>query len=181
MACHSLSGSAGAGPALDGLAGSSVTLADGSTVTADDEYLERAITAADAQIVKGYRAGVMPAAVAGFPPRRQDRRRARARRLHQGADVTRSRNLALATVAFALCFTAWSLIAPFAKTFKKELDLSYTGALFLTAVPVVLGSLVRIPLGYVTDRRGGRLVFPCSLPARPCRRCCSAMRTATGS
>ena len=70
-----------------------------------------------------------------------------------------TRNLILATVAFALCFTAWSLIAPFAKTFKKDLGLSYTEALFLTAVPVVLGSLLRIPLGYVTDRRGGRLVF----------------------
>ena len=32
-------------------------------------------------------------------------------------------NLLLATVAFALCFTAWSLIAPFAKTFKHELGL----------------------------------------------------------
>ncbi len=29
-------------------------------------------------------------------------------------------NLALATLAFALCFTAWSLIAPFAKTFKAR-------------------------------------------------------------
>jgi NNP family nitrate/nitrite transporter-like MFS transporter len=70
-----------------------------------------------------------------------------------------TRNLALATLAFALCFTAWSLIAPFAKTFKKELGLSYTTALLLTAVPVVLGSLLRIPLGYLTDRYGGRIVF----------------------
>jgi len=70
-----------------------------------------------------------------------------------------TRNLVLATVAFALCFTAWSLIAPFAKTFKAELGLSYTEALLLTAVPVVLGSLLRIPLGVLTDRHGGRLVF----------------------
>jgi cytochrome c oxidase subunit II len=66
VACHSLSGSAGAGPALNGVAGSTVTLADGSSVTADDAYLERSIIDADAQIVKGYRAGVMPAAVASF-------------------------------------------------------------------------------------------------------------------
>jgi NNP family nitrate/nitrite transporter-like MFS transporter len=70
-----------------------------------------------------------------------------------------TRNLVLATLAFALCFTAWSLIAPFAKSFKSDLGLSYTEALLLTAVPVVLGSLARIPLGYVTDRVGGRLVF----------------------
>ena len=68
-------------------------------------------------------------------------------------------NLALGTVGFALCFTAWSLIAPFAKTFKADLDLSYTEALLLTAVPVVLGSLLRIPMGVLTDRYGGRLIF----------------------
>ena len=68
-------------------------------------------------------------------------------------------NLLLATLAFALCFTAWSLIAPFAKTFRHNLGLNYTEALFLTAVPVVLGSLLRMPLGIVTDRYGGRIVF----------------------
>lgn len=70
-----------------------------------------------------------------------------------------TRNLALAAFAFAVSFTAWSLIAPFAKTFKAELGLSYTEALLLTAVPVVLGSLLRIPLGVLTDRHGGRIVF----------------------
>ena len=68
-------------------------------------------------------------------------------------------NLALATLAFALCFTAWSLIAPFAKTFKHDLGLNYTEALLLTAVPVILGSLMRIPMGVLTDRYGGRKVF----------------------
>ena len=68
-------------------------------------------------------------------------------------------NLVLATFAFALCFTAWSLIAPFAKTFKDDLGLNYTEALFLTAVPVILGSLLRIPMGILTDRYGGRLMF----------------------
>jgi NNP family nitrate/nitrite transporter-like MFS transporter len=68
-------------------------------------------------------------------------------------------NLALGTLAFALCFTSWSLIAPFAKTFKHDLGLNYTQALLLTAVPVVLGSLLRIPMGVLTDRYGGRLIF----------------------
>jgi mono/diheme cytochrome c family protein len=61
--CHSLSGSPGAGPSFKGLAGSSVTLSDGTTVTADDAYLEQSITAPDAQIVKGYQPGIMPAAI----------------------------------------------------------------------------------------------------------------------
>jgi len=65
-ACHSLTGSAGAGPTFNGLAGSTVTLTNGSTVTADDAYLSRSITAPDAQIVKGYQSGIMSAAVAGY-------------------------------------------------------------------------------------------------------------------
>jgi len=68
-------------------------------------------------------------------------------------------NLGLATLAFTLCFAAWSLISPFAKGFKKELGLNYTQALLLTAVPVVLGSLARIPVGTLTDKYGGRKMF----------------------
>jgi NNP family nitrate/nitrite transporter-like MFS transporter len=68
-------------------------------------------------------------------------------------------NLVLATLAFTLCFAAWSLISPFAKSFKHDLGLSYTQALLLTAVPVVLGSLARIPVGSLTDRFGGRVMF----------------------
>lgn len=64
--CHSLSGSKGVGPALNGLAGSTVTLSDGSKITADDAYLARSITEPDAQIVKGFQKGVMPAAIASF-------------------------------------------------------------------------------------------------------------------
>jgi MFS transporter, NNP family, nitrate/nitrite transporter len=73
--------------------------------------------------------------------------------------VRAHRNLGLATLAFTLCFAAWSLISPFAKSFKHDLGLSYTEALLLTAVPVVLGSLLRIPVGKLTDRYGGRLMF----------------------
>lgn len=75
--------------------------------------------------------------------------------LHSGS----GRNLILATIAFGVCFMAWSLIAPFAKAFKADLDLSYTEALLLTAVPVILGSLFRIPVGILTDRFGGRRIF----------------------
>ncbi|HEY8704979.1 MAG TPA: cytochrome c [Gaiellaceae bacterium] len=64
--CHSLTGSPGAGPSFKGTAGRTVTLTSGQTVTADDAYLEQAIANPDAQIVKGYRAGIMPAAIASF-------------------------------------------------------------------------------------------------------------------
>ena len=60
-------------------------------------------------------------------------------------------NLALGTLAFALCFSAWGLIAPLAKKFQDDLELSSTRTAMLIAIPVVLGSLLRIPLG-VVDR-----------------------------
>lgn len=64
--CHSLDGTAGAGPTMKGLAGSKVTLSDGTTVTADDAYLATAITDPDAQIVQGHQKGIMSGAIASF-------------------------------------------------------------------------------------------------------------------
>jgi mono/diheme cytochrome c family protein len=64
--CHSLTGAAGAGPSFKSLAGSTVTLDNGQTVTADDAYLARSITDPDAEIVKGFHAGLMPAAIASY-------------------------------------------------------------------------------------------------------------------
>ena len=52
--CHAADGSGGVGPKFVGLYGSQVTLADGSTVVADDEYLRRSITDPDAERVEGY-------------------------------------------------------------------------------------------------------------------------------
>ena len=40
-----------------------------------------------------------------------------------------TRNLALATVAFAVAFVGWSLIAPLGKRFQDDLDLSNTRTL----------------------------------------------------
>ena len=42
---------------------------------------------------------------------------------------------------------------------KKQLDLSETQFGLLAAMPVLTGSLVRVPLGLWTDRFGGRIVF----------------------
>jgi cytochrome c2 len=65
-ACHSLSGTAGVGPSLKGIAGSKVKLTNGQTTTADDAYLQQSIADPDAQVVNGYRAGLMPAAIASY-------------------------------------------------------------------------------------------------------------------
>lgn len=65
-ACHSLTGTPGAGPSFEGLAGGMSTLTTGQTVTADDAYLERSISDPDAQIVKGYQSGIMAPAIASI-------------------------------------------------------------------------------------------------------------------
>jgi hypothetical protein len=61
--CHSINGTGGIGPTWKGLAGSTVKLSDGSTVTADQAYLIRSIESPDAQIVAGYQPGVMAGVV----------------------------------------------------------------------------------------------------------------------
>ena len=53
MSCHR-AGGGGIGPDWEGLAGSTVTLDDGSTVVADEAYITRAITDPGAEIVDGY-------------------------------------------------------------------------------------------------------------------------------
>jgi NNP family nitrate/nitrite transporter-like MFS transporter len=69
------------------------------------------------------------------------------------------RNLTLATISFALCFAAWGLVSAFAPAFRDELGLTAQATAFLIAVPVLLGSLARLPVGMLTERLGGRLVF----------------------
>jgi hypothetical protein len=61
--CHSIDGTSGIGPTWKGLAGSTVKLSDGSSVTADQAYLIRSIESPDAQIVSGYQPGVMAGVV----------------------------------------------------------------------------------------------------------------------
>ena len=67
--------------------------------------------------------------------------------------------LSLATMSFAVCFTAWGLISAFAPKFRELLHLSASQTALLVAVPVLLGSLARLPMGIFADRFGGRAVF----------------------
>ncbi len=69
------------------------------------------------------------------------------------------RALGLATAAFTVCFFAWSMLGPLGPTLQKNLDLSEFQLAIAVAVPVVLGSVMRIPVGILTERYGGRRVF----------------------
>jgi len=78
---------------------------------------------------------------------------------HTGAPVGNARALTLATFAFGICFIAWSLLGPLGPDLQDQLGLTDTELALTVSIPVVLGSLMRIPLGALTDRYGGRRVF----------------------
>ena len=73
--------------------------------------------------------------------------------------MTPRRALTLATVAFTACFYAWSILGPLSPKLQKDLDLSEFQTALMVAVPVLLGSLLRVPLGLLADLFGGRRVF----------------------
>jgi len=79
--------------------------------------------------------------------------------MRESADRSPSRALALATISFTLAFAAWGLIAGLASVFSGLYGLSASQTALLIAVPVLLGSVARLPMGMLTDRLGGRLVF----------------------
>ena len=68
--------------------------------------------------------------------------------------------LATATLGFAVNFWAWALLSPIGPRLKDTLHLTSFSQALLVAVPVVVGSLGRIPVGALTDRFGGRIMFP---------------------
>ena len=69
------------------------------------------------------------------------------------------RALVLATLSFAVSFAAWGLIGGLAPVFTDLYKLSASQTALLVAVPVLLGSLARLPMGMLTDRFGGRAMF----------------------
>ena len=71
--------------------------------------------------------------------------------------MKRNPPLVLATLSFLLSFAAWGLVGGLASVFAALYHLSASQTALLVAVPVLLGSLARLPMGMLTDRFGGRL------------------------
>ena len=67
--------------------------------------------------------------------------------------------LALGTGAFAFCFAVFGSLSAMMPILSKQMHLSPVQKSIAVAIPVLLGSLGRIPLGMLTDRFGGRSVF----------------------
>jgi MFS transporter, NNP family, nitrate/nitrite transporter len=70
-----------------------------------------------------------------------------------------TRALVLATLALAVNFWAWNLLGPLAPSYRELLALSPFQVSLLVAIPTLVGALARIPIGVLTDRFGGRLMF----------------------
>ncbi|MDO5356830.1 MAG: nitrate/nitrite transporter [Conchiformibius sp.] len=73
--------------------------------------------------------------------------------------------LVSSTWSFTVCFMVWMMLAVVGIPVKNQLGLSETEFGILAAMPVLSGSLVRVPLGIMTDRFGGRIVMFCLMMA----------------
>jgi len=67
--------------------------------------------------------------------------------------------LIVRTLAFTVCFMVWMMFGVIGIPIKKMLGLNATEFGLLTAMPVLTGSLIRVPLGIWTDKFGGRIVM----------------------
>ncbi|MBW3496756.1 nitrate/nitrite transporter [Bacillus sp. FDAARGOS_1420] len=67
--------------------------------------------------------------------------------------------LSLQTSSLIVGFMVWVLISSLMPNIKKDIALSDNEIALITAIPVILGSLMRVLLGYWTNRFGARLNF----------------------
>ncbi|MEK8031497.1 nitrate/nitrite transporter [Ideonella sp. DXS29W] len=86
---------------------------------------------------------------------------------HAAAPVHASRTavLIVSTLAFTACFMVWMMFGVIGIPIRKALDLNATQFGLLTAMPVLTGSLIRVPLGIWTDKFGGRIVMAALMAA----------------
>ena len=73
--------------------------------------------------------------------------------------------LIVSTFAFTVCFMVWMMFAVIGIPIKKTLGLNATEFGLMTAMPVLSGSLIRVPLGIWTDKYGGRIVMTALMAA----------------
>ncbi len=67
--------------------------------------------------------------------------------------------LAMNTFGFTVLFAVWVIFAIVGIAIRKELSLGETEFALLVALPILTGSLLRLPIGMATDWFGGRPIF----------------------
>ncbi|QMT41445.1 MFS transporter [Neisseria shayeganii] len=63
------------------------------------------------------------------------------------------------TLSFTVCFMIWMMLAVVGIKVQEEMGFNQTQYGILIALPVLSGSLIRVPLGILTDKYGGRIVL----------------------
>ncbi len=71
--------------------------------------------------------------------------------------------LIASTLAFTVCFMVWMMFGVISIPVGKLLELSATEVGLMMALPILTGSLVRMPLGLWADRGDGRRLMMCML------------------
>lgn len=82
-----------------------------------------------------------------------------------GVVSSRDRSVALwsSTVAFTVCFAAWTIFSILGVQVKRDLGLSDFQFGLLVGTPILTGSLIRLVLGIWADQHGGRVVFTATM------------------
>lgn len=66
--------------------------------------------------------------------------------------------LPLQTFSLIIGFMVWVVLSSLIPFIKEDISLTANQLTLVTAIPVVLGSILRVPIGYWTNRFGGRIV-----------------------
>lgn len=67
--------------------------------------------------------------------------------------------LTLQTLSLVAGFMAWSIISPLMPLISQDVDISPGQISVILAIPVILGSVLRVPFGYLTNIVGAKWVF----------------------
>lgn len=70
--------------------------------------------------------------------------------------------LTLQSLSLVVGFMAWSIIAPLIPFISQDINITGNQLSIILAIPVILGSVLRVPFGYLTNIIGAKWVFFCS-------------------
>lgn len=70
--------------------------------------------------------------------------------------------LTLQTLSLVVRFMAWSIISPLMPFISQDIKINPGQLSIILAIPVILGSILRVPFGYLTNIIGAKWVFFCS-------------------
>ena len=70
--------------------------------------------------------------------------------------------LTLQTLSLVVWFMAWSIISPLMPFISQDIKINPGQLSIILAIPVILGSILRVPFGYLTNIIGAKWVFFCS-------------------